>query len=147
MTVEDIEDSYKDEFTEEKIENLKQIIRDVPQTTKRLVAKVGDEIVGACTLVKRDEYNHVRTLYVLPEFQNKGIGKMFWNEAQKFFDPNKDTVVQVAEYTHQAIDFYKKLGFVDTGKRIMEEAERLKSGAIIVDMEMVIKADKGVRHL
>jgi ribosomal protein S18 acetylase RimI-like enzyme len=142
VTVEDIEDSYKDEFSPEKIENLKQIIQNVPKNTKRLVAKVGNEIVGAGTFVRRDEYNHVRTLYVLPEFQHKGIGTMFWDEAKKFFDPEKDTIVQVAEYTEDAINFYKKLGFVDTGKRTKEESEKLKSGAVIVDMEMVIKASK-----
>jgi ribosomal protein S18 acetylase RimI-like enzyme len=140
VTVEDIEDSYKDEFSDEKINELKQLIRDLPKNKKRLVAKIGDKIVGACTLIKNDDYNHLRTLYVLPEFQHTGIGTMFWNEALKFFDPRKDTIVQVAEYTEQAINFYKKLGFVDTGKRTAQESEKLKSGAVIVDMEMVRKA-------
>lgn len=140
VTMEDIEDSYKDEFSSEKIENLKKLIRDLPKNKKRLVAKIGNEIVGACALIKNDDYNHLRTLYVLPEFQNKGIGTMFWNEANKFFDPKKNTIVQVAEYTESAINFYKKLGFVDTGKRTTQESDRLKSGSVIVDMEMIIKA-------
>lgn len=142
VTVEDIEDSYKDEFSEEKIENLKKLIQNVPENKKRFVAKVGDEIVGACTAIKEEDYNHLRTLYVLPEYQGKGIGTKLWYEAEKFFDPNKNTIVQVAEYTKPAIEFYKKLGFVDTGKRIQNESERLKSGTIITDMEMVRKASK-----
>ena len=141
VTVEDIEDSYKYEFTDEKIENLKKLIREIPKNKKRLVAKIGNTVVGACTVIKNEENNHLRTLYVLPEFQNKGIGAMLWEEANKFLDPKKDTIVQVADYTENAINFYKKLGFVDTGKRTEQEGERFKSGAIITDMEMVRKAE------
>lgn len=140
ITVEDIEDSYRDEFSEEKINNLKELIKNLPKNKKRLVAKQGNLIVGACTIIKNDNFNHLRTLYVLPEFQNKGIGTILWEEAKKFCDPKKDTIVQVADYTERSINFYKKLGFVDTGRRITNESERLKSGAIITEMEMVIKA-------
>jgi ribosomal protein S18 acetylase RimI-like enzyme len=140
ITIEDIEDSYKDEFSPEKIENLKELIRNGPANKKRLVAKQGNLVVGACTVIRNDDYNHLRTLYILPEFQHKGIGTKLWNKALEFLDPAKDTYVQVADYTEQAIHFYKKLGFVDTGKRTAQESERFKSGAIIMDMEMVRKA-------
>ncbi len=139
ITIEDIEDSYKDEFSVENIENLKALIRDLPKNKKRLVAKMGDTIVGACTVIRNDDTNHLRTLYILPEFQHRGIGTKMWNKAMEFLDPTKDTIVQVADYTEDAIRFYKKLGFVDTGKRTTDESERFKSGAIIVDMEMVRK--------
>jgi len=142
VTVEDIEDSYKDEFTDEKINNLKQLIKDLPENKKRLVAKIGEEVVGACTVIRNDDFNHLRTLYVLPEFQNKGIGTMLWEEANKFLNKHKNTVVQVAEYTEEAINFYKKLGFVDTGKRIVGD-EKFKSGSVITDIEMIKKAEVG----
>ena len=116
------------------------MIKNVPENKRRLVAKKRDVAVGACTIIRNENNNHLRTLYVLPEFQNKGIGKKLWNEANKFFDQDKDTVVQVAEYTENAINFYKKLGFVDTGKRIAQESNRLKSGAIIIEIEMVRRA-------
>ena len=141
ITIEDIEDSYKDEFSVEKIENLKELIRNLPTNKKRLIAKRGDLIVGACTVIRNEDSNHLRTLYVLPEFQNKGIGTKLWEKAMEFIDPKKDTFVQVADYTHNAINFYKKLGFVDTGKRTMQESGRLKSVAIIIDMEMMRKAE------
>ena len=140
ITIDDIEDSYKDEFSVENIENLKALIRDLPKNKKRLVAKTGDTIVGACTVIRNDDTNHLRTLYILPEFQHRGIGTKLWNKAMEFLDPAKDTVVQVADYTDDAIRFYKKLGFIDTGKRTIEESGRFKSGAIIVDMEMVRRA-------
>jgi len=141
ITVEDIEDSYKDDFSVEKIENLKELIRNLPKNKKRLVAKKGDMIVGTCTVIRNENNNHLRTLYVLPEFQNKGIGTKLWNKAMEFLDSKKGTIVQVADYTENAINFYKKLGFVDTGKRTFQEGDRFKSGAIIIDMEMLKKAE------
>ncbi|MBP6858532.1 MAG: GNAT family N-acetyltransferase [Candidatus Pacebacteria bacterium] len=141
VTIDDIEDSYKDDFSDEKIDNLKELIRNLPENKKRLVAKRGNMVVGACTVIRNENNNHLRTLYILPEFQNKGIGTKLWNKAMEFLDPRKDTYVQVAEYTENAINFYKKLGFTDTGKRTAQESGRLKSGAIIIDMEMVKKAE------
>lgn len=143
ITIEDIEDSYKEDFSTEKIENLKELIRNLPKNKKRLVAKKGELIVGACTVIRNKNNNHLRTLYVLPEFQNRGIGTRLWNKAMEFFDPKKDTIVQVADYTQNAIDFYKRLGFVDTGKRTAQESGSFKSGAVIIDMEMVKKVECG----
>lgn len=140
ITIEDIEHSYKDDFSEEKISELKELIRNLPNNKKRLVAKKGDLIVGSCTVIRNENNNNLRTLYVLPEFQNKGIGKRLWEKAMEFFDPKNDTFVQVADYTENAINFYKKLGFVDTGKRTPQESGPFKSGAVITDMEMIRKA-------
>jgi ribosomal protein S18 acetylase RimI-like enzyme len=137
LTVDDIEDSYKDEFTIEKINNLKEVIKNSPKNKKRFVAKIKDQIVGTCTAVIGEDSNNLRTLYVLPEFQGLGIGKMLWKKADDFFDPKKDTFVQVADYTENAINFYKKLGFVETGKRIENESQKFKSGAVISEIEMM----------
>ncbi|MDR3558140.1 MAG: hypothetical protein P4L61_01275 [Candidatus Pacebacteria bacterium] len=61
ITVEDIEDSYKDDFSAEKIGNLKELIRNLPKNKKRLVAKNGDMIVGVCTVIRNEDNNHLRT--------------------------------------------------------------------------------------
>jgi hypothetical protein len=45
-------------------------------------------------------------------------------------------VVEVATYNTNAIKFYERLGFVDTGKRISDPKLMMKSGAIIPVMEM-----------
>ena len=70
----------------------------------------------------------------------KGTGRALWEATQKFFDPHKDTYVDVVDYNKQAIGFYEKLGFRDTGRRKQEERFRMKSGAIFTEMEMVRKA-------
>lgn len=138
ITREDVEESYKDSFTEEKIKNQKENIANTPENQKRVVAKNGDEVVGVATMVRNNENNQLRTIYVLPDYQGRGIGQMLWNEVKKFCDPSKDTIVQVATYNKNAISFYEKLGFVDTGKRWSDEKWKMKSGATIPEMELIL---------
>lgn len=104
-----------------------------------LIAKIGTKIVGVCRVVVKDDRNQLQAIYILPEYQCKGIGSMFWQEVQKYINPAKDFYVELAVYNKNALEFYKKLGFVDTGRRMMEEKHRMKSGNIIPEMEMVIK--------
>ncbi len=142
ITREDIEDDYKDVFTEESIKKREENMRNIPEKQKRLVAVYEDKIVGVLTMVRNEDNNQLRTIYILPEFQGKGIGKMLYAEAIKFCDKNKKLIVQVATYNTNTIEFYEKLGFVDNGNRFTEERFRFKSGAIIPEMEMEIEAGK-----
>ena len=142
ITREDIEDDYKDVFTEESITKREESMRNIPENQKRLVAVYEGKIVGVSTTVRNEDNNQLRTIYILPEFQGKGIGKMLYAEAIKFCDKNKKLIVQVATYTTDAIEFYKKLGFVDKGNRFTEERFRFKSGVIIPEMELEIEAGK-----
>ncbi len=82
-------------------------------------------------------------LYILPEYQGKGVGKMFWGECVKYFDNNKKIIVQVATYNTGAIKFYEKLGFKDNGKRFSEERLRMPiSRVLIPEMEMEVNIKK-----
>lgn len=139
ITVDDIEDSYKDFFTEENLAKRKESMKNIPENQNRLIAKIDGQIVGASTLVIREEFNQLQTIYVLPEFQGKGIGKAFFENHKKFLDPHKDTIVHVATYNEGAIRFYESLGFVDTGKRFSEERFKMKSGAMLPEMELVLR--------
>lgn len=141
ITEEDIEESFKDSFTKENISKLQNKIKNIRENDKRLVAKIDDKIIGIARVIKNEENNKLETIYVLPEYQGKGIGKMLWEEMKKFCDPSKDIIVHVATYNQNTIEFYKKLGFEDTGKRFGDITWRMrKVGASIPEMEMVIKA-------
>ncbi len=139
ITVDDIHDRFKDISSEEAIEKGKEKLK---QTADRqtLVAKESNKVVGFCFCVKSEEKNQLQAIYILPEYQGKGIGKQLWEASSDFLDKEKDTFVEVAEYNSSAIKFYKSLGFTDSGKRILNEHFKLKSGAVIPEMEMVIKA-------
>lgn len=143
ITAEDIAETYKDAFTKEKIKSQQEQIANTPENQKQVVAKSGDLVVGVARMIRNGDNNQLRTIYVLPDFHNRGIGTKLWEEVKKFAVPDKDIIVQVATYNQKALAFYKKLGFVDTGKRWSNEKWRMKSGATIPEMELVIK-DKNV---
>jgi ribosomal protein S18 acetylase RimI-like enzyme len=139
ITVDDIEDRYKNRLDEDIITKRKEKIANPPEGQKLFVAKNGNQVVGICRAVRKSDRNQLQTIYVLPEYQGKGIGFKLWNEARKTFDENKDTYVEVASYNDSAIAFYKKLGFVETGRKFSDEMSKFKSGSMIPEIEMVIK--------
>ncbi len=140
ITRDDIEYSYKEAFTEERMREKRERLSKPLDNLKGIVARVGDTVVGVATMKRNADNNQLQTIYILPEFQGKGIGRLLWDSLKDFRDPKKDTIVHVATYNKKAIGFYKKLGFADTGKRWSDEKWRMKSGNIIPEMEMVIKA-------
>lgn len=142
ITADDIEDRFKNRKSKEALEKRKKQISSLPDTEVVLVAKEGNKVIGFCRASKHEDRNQLHAIYVLPEYQRRNIGKSFWYQAQKYFDRSKDTIVQVAEYNYMAIKFYMKLGFRDTGKRWKDEKYKMKSGAMIPEMEMVIKGKK-----
>ncbi len=140
ITADDIEQRYKDAFSEEKIKKMEDLITDHSPDEKMFLAKDGEMVVGVCFGVIEEDKNKLEAMYVLPEHHNQGIGTKLWNKLLPFFENNKDIYVEVADYNNRAISFYKKLGFVDTGRRFSDERFRMKSGGIITEMEMVIKS-------
>lgn len=141
ITVDDIEDRYKDAFTDEALSKRAERIANPPEGEALFFAKDGDRVVGLCRIVKSEQFNRLQAIYVLPEYQGRGIGRMLWEKASKVFDSNKDIVVDVATYNKNAIDFYKKLGFEETGKQWEDEKFKMKSGVKIPEMELIIKTN------
>jgi ribosomal protein S18 acetylase RimI-like enzyme len=139
ITVEDIEERFKNRFSEKAIQKRLDDISNKNSDKLFLVAKNNNEVVGVCRVIKEDKLNKLEAIYVLPEFQGQGIGKMFWIEALKFWNNDKIIIVQVASYNSNAIRFYERLGFVDTGKRFTDENLKMPvSGILIPEMELVI---------
>lgn len=106
ITKDDIEDKYKNSFTEENINIQKERILNLPKNQKRFVAIIDDSIVGVSSVIRDENFNQLKTIYVLPEYQDKGVGKKLWGAMKIFIDFNKDTTVNVATYNKKAIGFY-----------------------------------------
>mgnify|MGYP001565048009 CR=1 FL=1 len=140
ITREDIEEHFRAGLTNEGLaERWEKIKNDVG--SKTLIAKNGDLVVGVITIVFHADKNQLKLIYVLPEYQGQGIGKQLWEEIKKYFDISKKCIVQMVTYNTKAINFYKKLGFKDTGKRWNDEKRKMKSGAMLPEMEMELTKD------
>lgn len=139
ITLEDIQERLKDALSDEKIAQKIEQLASIPENEKYIVAREDGKVVGFCHAKKYPDKNQLHAIYVLPEYEGKGIGSKLWGEVQKFFDPAKDTMVEVATYNTNAINFYRKIGFKDTEKVFSDERLKMKSGAIIPQTEMIIK--------
>jgi ribosomal protein S18 acetylase RimI-like enzyme len=142
ITRDDIEQSYKDHYTEENQAKMRARLGNIAKNEKYLVAEKDGKIVGTARMMLRDGFNQLQTIYVLPDYQGQGIGQMLWDEVKKFAKPEGKTVVHVAVYNDKAISFYKKQGFVETGKTFTEERLKLPSGAMFIETELVLEARK-----
>lgn len=83
------------------------------------------KIVGMITAIKEDHILHLYRLYILPEFQKKGLGQELFSYALASFNEVTSVVLEVEEMNQNAIGFYKKLGFEQQGET-EEEVEGVK---------------------
>lgn len=143
ITVEDIEEKFSIDDTEDgkkKMEERKKRYED--KNRKTWVAEENGKVIGFCAAVRGTETNRLQAIYVLPDHQGKGIGKILVEKAFDFLGLDKDILVNVARYNSQAICFYKYFGFKETGKTgIWDDAAKLPSGKIIYEIELVKKAN------
>lgn len=77
------------------------------------VAKVDNKIVGIVTPMIFNNQNRVGSIYILEEYQGKGLGKMLINEVLKAF-PEEDIYLHVQTENTNAIKFYENIGFTKT---------------------------------
>ena len=140
ITEEDINEILKNRKSPEEIEKTRQNIIEEKPDQKIFVAKQGEDIIGFCNAIKKPDFNQLKAIYVLPEYQGQCIGQKLWDQVFTFFnDNNNKIIVHVATYNQKAIDFYKKLGFEETGKNFSQERFRMKSGSIIPETELCIE--------
>lgn len=145
-------DTYPNEklgITREDIE-AKFAIEDPIETEKRKkmysdptigvwIAKDGERVVGFCFAGKRESGNRIGAIYLLPSYQGQGVGGNLIEQALSWLGEAEDIYVNVASYNEQAMEFYKKHGFVKTGNHPNSEVADFPSGKSIPETEMVRK--------
>jgi ribosomal protein S18 acetylase RimI-like enzyme len=142
ITREDIHEIYKDIETESEIMRMQNLIRSLPKKVKYLVAESDGNVVGLCRSIVFDDFNELQAMYVMPEFQGQGIGKKLWEASLKFYNPANQTIVHVADYNTKAIDFYKSLGFIETGEQSANKAHQMPISKVIIP-EIKMKLAQG----
>ncbi|MFZ2038773.1 MAG: GNAT family N-acetyltransferase [Minisyncoccia bacterium] len=136
---EEIDNHFTEVKIEEGIKKFKEVFKDFSDSDILLVAKNDNsKIVGFCLAEKLDNINRIEAIYILPEFQNQGIATKLFTETYKRFDANHDTYLEVFSLNSKAIKFYKKLGFIETGKIINETKFTDKTGQMLQETEMVL---------
>lgn len=144
VTIEDIEDRFKDGFSEERLAKRAGFFAAPPEDETWLIAKKDDIIVGLISPIRKSDRNQLQRVYVHPDYFHQGIGMKLWEAAKGYMDMGKDTYVELVDYNESAKHFYEKLGFVDTGRRWPSTTLLMKSGANPTEMEMVLRADPKV---
>ena len=95
------------------------------------------DLIGFCTIKQDEHENLIQALYVLPHYQNKGVGKRLLQTALDWFGHTKEVVLNVASYNEKAIAFYRAFGFVPNGPLADTEALQLPSGVRLPEIRMV----------
>lgn len=138
ITTDDIEDHFKDRLDEAVLAKRRERLLHPPEHTRMFVARADDRVVGLCDVEHHSDHNELRRVYVLPDFQQKGIGSQLWAAASGWIDRSKDTFVDVADYNEGAIAFYEKIGFRDTGERFSTDHFHFKSGTLMPNRRMIL---------
>lgn len=137
IIAEDIVYRFETEMTEPAIADFARILAEPSDTEHRLSAWQDDTMVGVCRVLTKPDHLKLQTLYVLPQYQRRGIGRALWDEALRLLgDPGK-AIVHVATFNTGAIRFYESLGFIDTGRRWINQEIVFRNGAKFPEMEMI----------
>jgi ribosomal protein S18 acetylase RimI-like enzyme len=144
VTVEDVRLRWTDEVIAQGIKNWQTGIKQEDGETKMtFVARLNYKVVGVIGPRVTDAETYICNMYVLPNFQNRGIGHGLMNRALEWIGDKNDIYLNVVAYNHNAIKFYESFGFVKTDTALPLEAE-LPGTKPLPEIEMVLKANNSL---
>ena len=142
ITKEDIRKRIEGEHGElipKKIERWKSGIEATGEKRAIFVVRDSGKIVGFVAPGIMDGQRRIGAIYVLPEAQGKGVGGKLLQGAVNWHGRSEDIFLHVASYNQNAIDFYMRNGFEETGKPIKDEMAKGDEKEI-PEIEMVLRA-------
>ena len=83
------------------------------------IFSLNKKINGFCFFKKIDDFIEIYSIFVVPEYRNKGVAKNFLDYCLKYCKKNKlkKIILDVNETNLKAIKFYKKHNFIFSGRR------------------------------
>ena len=85
------------------------IMRGDQNDTVQFIIRYNSEIIGVLEI---EDKNHIQSFFIKKEFHGRGIGRMLFNYAMKYFTGKGYRITHINVLSSDyAIDFYKKLGF------------------------------------
>jgi putative acetyltransferase len=64
---------------------------------------------------------HIDTLFIHPAHRGRGLGRIMLDQARRM---SKDLTLDVNEQNEQAVGFYRRMGFVETGRSACDDQGR-----------------------
>lgn len=142
ITLEDIRlrvEGANGERIAKRIQRWKDNIEKIDGSKAVYVARLNGKVVGMTAPGIIDGRRKVGALYVLPEAQGIGAGKMLMEKCLEWHGDDKDVYLAVASYNQKAINFYKRFGFEQTDAAVEDEGD-VYGNTRIPEIEMVRKA-------
>ena len=118
-------------LSNEQITRRKNSIINSPAENTYLVAEKDKEIIGVCQIAKKEMGYHLQKIYVLPDYQKSGVGRMLWMKTAELMQEGSAVTVHVASYNINAVNFYQRLGFVQIGDTFFDDRLKLVDGSNI----------------
>ncbi len=134
-TKEDLDFMNSPENEKGQIESFRRRIESPKDTDITFIAKEDEKVVGIIRIVIFPDHVRVRTMYVHPDYMGKGIGTMLWNKAKNELPKDKDVIAFPVEHT-RSVDWYKKMGFIETNERQVDVTMPI-SGVELIGIKMV----------
>jgi ribosomal protein S18 acetylase RimI-like enzyme len=126
------------ERTTRRIENWRKKAEATDGKSALYVARLNGKIVGFTLPAITPEGQHqIGALYVLPEVQGKGVGSQLIKESLAWHGDNRPIYLTVAAYNQNAINFYEKFGFQETGKQVEDLPARKSGNKELPEIEMM----------
>ncbi|KHE70042.1 GNAT family N-acetyltransferase [Halobacillus sp. BBL2006] len=125
--------------------NIKQVEKELSNPSSQFYfVSFNDEVAGylkvntgdAQSEEMDDDSLEIERIYIINKFQNHGLGKYLFNKAMNIaMEQNKNKVwLGVWEKNENAISFYKRLGFVQTGAHSFFMGDEEQTDLIMVKM-------------
>ena len=139
ITREDIMEMFGFRDTERDMQERISRVQTLPDKRDYLVAEYDGNIIGFTRIHRLENEYKLSTIYILPEFQKLRIGRKLYETLMEPLDKNIPLFLLVAAYNKNAIEFYKRLGFVPDPAPKEEYSFSLPNGKVIPEIKMIKK--------
>lgn len=131
------------ELIDEKVEQWRRTIESSGENHEVFVARVNDQVVGFVSpKIARNGERRIAAIYVSPDAQGSGYGAALLISALEWHGNESDIYLHVVAYNQQAIDFYERFGFMQTGQAVDDRISRANGLPEFPLIEMVLQVSK-----